>query len=111
MSIKDINLKSTPRRTSETPALPSVGQTKSGILKPTLSLCMIVKNEEKFLPTCLESAKDYVDEIIIVDTGSTDKTVEIAERYNAKVYHHPWENSFQQGKKLLTESMQHAIGF
>jgi glycosyltransferase involved in cell wall biosynthesis/uncharacterized protein HemY len=65
---------------------------------PTLSLCMIVKNEEKFLPTCLESVKDHVDEIIMVDTGSTDRTVEIAERYNAKVYHHPWENSFSKAR-------------
>ncbi|MBS1258714.1 MAG: Cell division coordinator CpoB [Candidatus Scalindua arabica] len=65
---------------------------------PTLSLCMIVKNEEKFLPMCLESVSDYVDEIIIVDTGSTDKTVEIAERYGAKVYHHPWENSFSKAR-------------
>jgi glycosyltransferase involved in cell wall biosynthesis len=66
---------------------------KSEIVNPTLSLCMIVKKEEKLLPGCLESVKDYVDEIIIVDTGSTDGTVGIAKRYNAKVYHHPWENS------------------
>ncbi|MEE9606049.1 MAG: glycosyltransferase, partial [Candidatus Scalindua sp.] len=66
--------------------------------KPTLSLCMIVKNEEKFLPICLESVKDHVDEIIIVDTGSTDSTVEIAKRYNAKIYHHPWENSFSKAR-------------
>ncbi len=65
---------------------------------PTISLCMIVKNEEKFLPRCLESVKDYVDEIIIVDTGSTDSTVEIAKRYNAKIYHHPWENSFSKAR-------------
>ncbi|MFQ5713266.1 MAG: glycosyltransferase [Candidatus Scalinduaceae bacterium] len=65
---------------------------------PTLSLCMIVKNEEKFLPTCLESIKDHVDEIIIVDTGSTDSTVEIARRYNAKIYHHAWENSFSKAR-------------
>ena len=65
---------------------------------PTLSLCMIVKDEEGFLPQCLDSVKDYVDELIIVDTGSTDKTVEIAERYNAKVFHHPWENSFSKAR-------------
>lgn len=65
---------------------------------PTLSLCMIVKDEEKHLPMCLDSVKDYVDEIIIVDTGSTDATVEIAKKYNAKIYHHPWENSFSKAR-------------
>jgi tetratricopeptide (TPR) repeat protein len=59
---------------------------------------MIVKNEEKFLPACLESVRDHVDEIIIVDTGSTDRTVEIAMKYGAKVYHHPWENSFSKAR-------------
>ncbi len=73
---------------------------KSYNLNPTLSLCMIVKNEEESLPTCLESVKDYVDEIIIVDTGSTDSTVEIAERYNAKVYYHSWENSFSKARNF-----------
>ncbi|MBO1225345.1 MAG: glycosyltransferase [Candidatus Scalindua sediminis] len=71
---------------------------KSEIVNPTLSLCMIVKNEEKLLPRCLESVKDHVDEIIIVDTGSTDKTVEIAKSYNAKIYHHAWENSFSKAR-------------
>ena len=71
---------------------------KSEIANPTLSLCMIVKNEEKFLPRCLESVKDHVDEIIIVDTGSTDSTVEIAKRYNAKIYYHAWENSFSKAR-------------
>ena len=71
---------------------------KSKIYSPTLSLCMIVKDEEKFLPTCLESVKDHVDEIIIVDTGSTDRTVEVATKYNAKIYYHPWENSFSKAR-------------
>ncbi len=65
---------------------------------PTISLCMIVKNEEFFLPKCLDSVKDFVDEIIIVDTGSTDRSVEIAKRYNAKTYHHPWENNFSKAR-------------
>jgi len=60
----------------------------------TISACMIVKNEEKFLPGCLESIKGLVDEIIIVDTGSTDRTMEIAREYGAKIYEHPWENDF-----------------
>lgn len=59
-----------------------------------ISLCMIVKNEEKFLPGCLESVKGLVDEIIVVDTGSTDATMEIAGRYGAKIHEHPWQNDF-----------------
>ncbi|MEP9411523.1 MAG: glycosyltransferase family 2 protein, partial [Candidatus Brocadia sp.] len=66
--------------------------------RPTISACMIVKNEEKFLPQCLKSIKDAVDEIIIVDTGSTDKSVEIAQSFGAKVYHHPWNNSFSEAR-------------
>ena len=66
--------------------------------RPTISCCMIVKNEEAFLDKCLESVKDYVDEIIIVDTGSTDKTVEIARRYTDKIYFHPWEGSFSKAR-------------
>ncbi|MDQ1271395.1 MAG: hypothetical protein QG591_25 [Planctomycetota bacterium] len=66
--------------------------------RPTLSACMIVKNEEKFLFQCLESIKNAVDEIIIVDTGSTDRTIEIAQSSGAKVYHHPWKNSFSEAR-------------
>jgi tetratricopeptide (TPR) repeat protein len=62
----------------------------------TLSLCMIVKDEEKALPSCLESVVGLVDEIIVVDTGSTDRTVEIAKSYGAKVYFHPWEDHFSK---------------
>ena len=56
----------------------------------TISLCMIVKNEEKVLGRCLDSAKDITDEIIIVDTGSTDGTKEIARRYGAKIFDQKW---------------------
>lgn len=72
-----------------------------------ISLCMIVKNEEKFLPQCLNSVKDYVDEIVVVDTGSTDRTIEIAESYGARVYNHPWENHFS---KHRNQSMSYATG-
>ena len=59
-----------------------------------ISFCMIVRDEEKNLPRCLESIKDIADEIIVVDTGSKDKTMDIAHEYGAKVYQHPWENDF-----------------
>ncbi|RKX29628.1 MAG: hypothetical protein DRP47_01210, partial [Candidatus Zixiibacteriota bacterium] len=62
----------------------------------TVSACMIVKNEEELLPECLESIRDWVDEIIIVDTGSTDRTVEIAESYGAKIFHQEWEGNFSK---------------
>lgn len=70
---------------------------------PTLSLCMIVKNEEKFLGQCLESVKDVVDEMIIVDTGSEDKTIQIAESYGACVYHHPWQGSFSEARNYALQ--------
>ena len=75
--------------------------------EPTISCCMIVKNEEAFLEQCLESVKDYVDEIIIVDTGSTDQTVDIARRYTDKVYFHPWEGSFS---KARNQALVYATG-
>ncbi len=74
-------------------------------MKNQVSLCMIVKNEEDYLPQCLESIKDIVDEIIIVDTGSTDKTVKIAESYGAKVYYFKWNNNFSEARN---ESLKYA---
>jgi len=65
---------------------------------PTISLCMIVKNEEEHLPKALNSVKDAVDEIIIVDTGSTDNTVEIAKSFGARVYYYEWNNDFASAR-------------
>jgi glycosyltransferase involved in cell wall biosynthesis len=73
----------------------------------TVSACMIVKNEQDCLERCLESVRDHVDEIIIVDTGSTDRTVEIAKSYGARIYHHPWENDFS---KHRNQSLSYATG-
>lgn len=63
-----------------------------------ISLCMIVKNEEKVLGRCLESIKNVVDEIVIVDTGSTDKTKEIARKYTDKVYDFVWQDDFSAAR-------------
>lgn len=67
-------------------------------MNPKLSLCAIVKNEAKNLPRCLNSVKNYVDEIVVVDTGSTDGTPEIALSYGAKVKHFQWCDDFSAAR-------------
>lgn len=59
-----------------------------------ISLCMIVRNEEEFLADCLASVQGAVDEICVVDTGSTDRTVAIAEQFGAKIGHFEWCDDF-----------------
>jgi len=59
---------------------------------------MIVKNEENTIKRCLESVKDIVDEIIIVDTGSIDNTVEIVKEYTTKIYNYNWDNNFSNAR-------------
>lgn len=66
----------------------------------TISLCMIVKNEERTLRRCLDCIKDIMDEIIIVDTGSTDGTREIAHEYTDKVYEYQWEDDFAAARNF-----------
>jgi glycosyltransferase involved in cell wall biosynthesis len=66
--------------------------------RPLLSLCMIVKNEEKNIGECLKSAKDLADEIIVTDTGSSDNTVEIAKSYGAKIEHFEWTKDFSAAR-------------
>ena len=60
----------------------------------SVSLCMIVKNEEDVLERCLNSVSNLVDEIIIVDTGSTDRTKEIAARFTSLIFDFPWRDDF-----------------
>jgi len=66
----------------------------------TLSLCMIVKNAEKTLSDCLASVKDIVDEIVIVDTGSSDNTKVIALDYNADIHEFEWNNDFSSARNF-----------
>ena len=75
--------------------------------RPSLSLCMIVKNEEKYLPRCLESLKPLVDEMIIVDTGSSDATRDIAEVFGAKVFDFKWNDDFAAARN---HSLEQATG-
>lgn len=66
----------------------------------TISLCMIVKNEEKTLPRCLESTAGLFDEIIIADTGSEDATIETAKKYTDKVYDFEWCDDFSAARNF-----------
>lgn len=66
----------------------------------TISLCMIVKNEEEILSRCLDSVADLVDEIIVVDTGSLDRTKEIAARYTPNIYSFPWIDDFAAARNF-----------
>src|SRR5580693_253427 len=65
-----------------------------------LSLCMIVRDEQEMLPRCLAAVAGVVDELVIVDTGSTDETVEIARSFGAHVIHHEWTGSFAQARNV-----------
>jgi tetratricopeptide (TPR) repeat protein len=74
-------------------------------IAPGVSLCMIVRNEESNIAACLESVRDLMDEIVVVDTGSTDATKSIAARLGAKVFDFPWIDSFAAARN---ESLRHA---
>lgn len=69
----------------------------------TISACLIVKNEEQVLSRCLDSLKNIVDEIIIVDTGSADKTIEIAKLYTDKIYNFQWIDDFSAARNYSFE--------
>jgi glycosyltransferase involved in cell wall biosynthesis len=72
-----------------------------------LSLCTIAKNEEAALPKCLGSVRNVVDEIIVLDTGSGDRTVEVALEFGAKVYHYQWCNDFSAARN---EALKYVTG-
>jgi GT2 family glycosyltransferase/tetratricopeptide (TPR) repeat protein/2-polyprenyl-3-methyl-5-hydroxy-6-metoxy-1,4-benzoquinol methylase len=75
--------------------------------RPRLSLCMIVRNNELTIRPCLESIRAWVDEMIVVDTGSTDATPQICEELGAQVFHWAWRDDFSAARN---ESLKHANG-
>ena len=72
--------------------------------KPVLSVCMIVRDEEESLPRCLESVREVADELIVVDTGSTDATRQIAASFGAKVINFPWKDDFSAARNASLEA-------
>jgi GT2 family glycosyltransferase/tetratricopeptide (TPR) repeat protein/2-polyprenyl-3-methyl-5-hydroxy-6-metoxy-1,4-benzoquinol methylase len=72
-----------------------------------LSLCMIVRDSSKTLPACLESIRPWVDEMVVVDTGSLDDTPRIVEAYGGRLFHFPWCDDFSAARN---ESIRHARG-
>ncbi len=75
--------------------------------RPRLSLCMIVRDESRWLAGCLDSVRALVDEMIVVDTGSTDDTIAIAQSYGAKIVPAAWEDDFSKARNI---SLEHATG-
>jgi glycosyltransferase involved in cell wall biosynthesis len=80
--------------------------------RPKLSLAMIVKNEARCLARCLRSIKHVVDEIVIVDTGSTDDTIKIAAEFGGKISHFEWVNDFSAARNFaLDQSSETGFSF
>ena len=80
--------------------------------KVRLSQCMIVKNEERNMEQALSWGKGIVWEQIVVDTGSTDGTVELAKKMGAKVFHFTWNNDFSAAKNYaLSKAKGNWIAF
>ncbi len=74
---------------------------------PAITLCLITKDEEQFIEGCLQSVKGLCRQMVVVDTGSTDRTPEIAAAAGAEVHHFPWNGSFADARN---ESLKHATG-
>lgn len=72
-----------------------------------ISVCIIMKNEEKNLARCLDAIKDYGFELVLVDTGSTDSTVEIAKQYTPTVHHYTWTHNFAEARNYSLSLSSH----
>lgn len=68
-----------------------------------ISLCMIVRDEEEFIAGCLQSAAGVADEIVVLDTGSVDRTAEIARAHGARVYDHRWQDSYSEARNAAID--------
>src|SRR5205823_1109121 len=75
--------------------------------KVQLSVCLIVKNEERFLAQSLKSVREIAQQIVVVDTGSTDRTVEIAKEFGAEVHSFTWCDDFSAARNV---ALEHATG-
>ena len=76
---------------------------KDTSVRPTLSICLITKNEEAHLRRCLESVRGLWDDLVVVDTGSTDRTVEIARSCGARVFNFVWQDDFSRARNFCLE--------
>lgn len=76
-----------------------------------VSFCIIARNEERFIGKCLESIKSVASEIILVDTGSTDKTIEIAKGFTDKILHFQWNNNFSDARNFALSYAKNPIIF
>ncbi len=87
--------------------LPPTINSQFSTLNFRLSVCLIVKNEEQFLAQCLKSVRAIAQQIIVVDTGSMDRTVEIAKEFGAEIYSHAWNDDFAAARNA---ALEHATG-
>jgi glycosyltransferase involved in cell wall biosynthesis/radical SAM superfamily enzyme YgiQ (UPF0313 family)/Tfp pilus assembly protein PilF len=87
--------------------LPNPIGDSNGAKRIRLSVCLIVKNEERFLDQCLVSVRDVADQIVVVDTGSTDRTIEIARTHGAEVHAFAWCDDFSAARNA---ALEHATG-
>jgi GT2 family glycosyltransferase/glycosyltransferase involved in cell wall biosynthesis len=87
--------------------LPAAVADKHATSAPRLSVCLIAKNEEAFLAQCLRSVRGLASQIVVVDTGSTDRTVEIAREHGAEVHSYAWSDDFSAARNA---ALEHARG-
>ncbi|MGB9591810.1 MAG: glycosyltransferase family 2 protein, partial [Candidatus Kryptoniota bacterium] len=87
--------------------MPEVNSIEPGAQDIVISVCMIARDEEEYISKSIASVRKYVDEIILLDTGSKDRTTEIARSSGAKVFNANWEGNFAAARN---ESIRHAKG-